>query len=291
MSEYHQKLTLAKREGKWLERYIGQVFIKHIVTFEGFENEFETFVEELVREHDLSEYFLKIYCDTRGGQQDDTTAFITFRDNRDNEVFVQLVDAKRWPANRLHRKQLVARVNGFIDSRVNMGDLQRLRYNESRRDIAHFNDSLCEVLPAIQSKVQPLMGLLVPTSKETLKLRIQRFGGEEKKEEVEEVTANNDKGVTEIPGRKSTGEKRLFTTSPSLEEIEERAGKKEKFETTLGPADGKSSASDETSTAQTGNETTEPTTLTTIEVVDTTNQTTVQGAVAWLVGWFNKVTQ
>ena len=122
--------------------YIGQVFIKHIILIEEYESEFRDYVANIVVENKLSGYHLKVFVDARQNQTD-TTAFITFRNNRDNETFIQLVDAMEWGGNG-ERKRLTARVNGFTDSETNPGDLSSIRYNGMRGEIKRFNESLDE---------------------------------------------------------------------------------------------------------------------------------------------------
>ena len=121
---------------------IGQVFIKHIILIEEYESEFRDYVANIVVENKLSGYHLKVFVDARQNQTD-TTASITFRINRDNETFIQLVDAMEWGGNG-ERKRLTASVNGFTDSETNPGDLSSIRYNGMRGEIKRFKESLVE---------------------------------------------------------------------------------------------------------------------------------------------------
>ena len=282
MSNCFNNLTRAKRDRRWLGMSIGQVFIKHIILIEEYESEFRDYVANIVVENKLSGYHLKVFVDARQNQND-TTAFITFRNNRDNETFIQLVDAMEWGGNG-ERKRLTARVNGFTDSETNPGDLSSIRYNGMRGEIKRFNESLDEEptqrLDERRLDIPNLMDVggryfqfnPMPLDPQQLQRRLERFNVPRKNNgRVEE---EGDQSIKDEKHRKVTA----LTPSSSFEERPAKREKVEHSDTESTTSEAPSTLTIDMAENQTSITTTSPTTSSTTSSTTTATAPTATGA-------------
>jgi len=158
MSQYYNRLselngnyTIRTENRERRFKYIGQLIIKHVVTFEKFENSFRNFIE-VNSFREWSPYFLKFYEDIRQNQND-TTVFITFSSTTDHLDFVRIFDEMRFGQFNGLTKRLSVRVNGFTNETRYNGDLGNIRFTREMIDaVKDFNNDLMR--PRIQLNQQ-----------------------------------------------------------------------------------------------------------------------------------------
>jgi hypothetical protein len=122
-------------------RSIGQLIIRHVVTFERYESSFRNFIE-VNSYRTWSPYFLKFYEDIRPNQND-TTVFITFSSTSDHFDFVRIFDEMRFGQFNGLTKTLSVRVNGFTNKSRYNGDLGRVRFSrEMIGAVKNFNNDI-----------------------------------------------------------------------------------------------------------------------------------------------------
>ena len=114
MSEYYNRLKALNNNyaiGYRGYRYIGQVIIKRVVTF----NEYETKFREFIKNNSYrswSGYSMKFFKDFRENQND-STVFVTFTNTRDHLDFIKTFDNALFGEFNGRTKNIYVRANGF----------------------------------------------------------------------------------------------------------------------------------------------------------------------------------
>jgi hypothetical protein len=127
MSQYFNRLralngnyVITHRGQDYSYRFIGQLIIKRVVTFNGYEAAFrEFFVRNSYRE--WSGYFFKFNRDNRPNQND-LTVFVTFLNARDHLDFIRIFDNALFGQHSGLTKNIFVRVNGLTNQERNYDD-------------------------------------------------------------------------------------------------------------------------------------------------------------------------
>lgn len=148
MSQYYNRLSALQnnyvinqggQERRF--RYIGQLIIRRVVTYDRYERDFRHFIE-VNSFRGWSPYFLKFFEDSRSNQND-TTVFVTFSSAVDHLEFVRIFDEMRFGQYNGLTKELSVRVNGFTNVPQLNGDLGSIRFSrEMIIAVKNFNNDL-----------------------------------------------------------------------------------------------------------------------------------------------------